>query len=87
MEYCDYYHLHMLFVNFSFLVNTTAAALLTGVIVSLIAVSVVGMTAAAFLWGLRRKSSNYSYILLNALALLTKSDMITLPYNYAKVFL
>ena len=48
----------MLFVNFSFLVNTTAGALLTGVIISLIVVSVVGVTAAAFLWSLRRKTSN-----------------------------
>ena len=51
----------MLFINVSFLVNTTAAALaalLTGVIVSLIVVSVVGVIAAVFLWSLRRKTSN-----------------------------
>ena len=48
----------MLFVNVSFLVNTTAAALLAGVIVSLIIVSVVGVIAAVFLWSLRRKTSN-----------------------------
>ena len=47
----------MLFIN---LVTKTAAGLLTGVmivIISLIAVGVVGMTITAFLWNSRRKPS------------------------------
>ena len=50
----------MLFINTPSLVTMTAAGLLTGVIIviiSLIAVGIVGVTIAAFLWNSRRKIS------------------------------
>ena len=50
----------MLFIDIPFLVTTTAAGLLAGVmivIISLIAVGIVGVTIAAFLWNSRRKTS------------------------------
>ena len=74
MQYCDY-HMHVLFIlnlfflNLSFLVSMTVAALLIGlaiITVAVFAVGVVGVTIAVFLWSSRRKTSekNDSYILL-----------------------
>ena len=60
MQYCDC-HMHMLFINLSFLVIMTAAMLLTGVIISAVVtvgvVVVTGMIITAFLWNSRRKTS------------------------------